>query len=123
MPPSISRCFFRQDSTRGQKIEAGHGAAQPVVSLIQLRRYTFGFFAGQQPAGLLAAPRTVRLRHPTVTMDEMDPSREHDPLRQPAEAFATTHWSLVLRAGQSGSPEADAALAALCQRYWLPLYA
>jgi RNA polymerase sigma factor (sigma-70 family) len=36
--------------------------------------------------------------------------------------FATTQWSLVLRAGQ-GSDSSTAALATLCQRYWYPLYA
>jgi len=36
--------------------------------------------------------------------------------------FATTHWSMVLAAGQRASPEAEAALAELCQRYWYPLY-
>ena len=35
--------------------------------------------------------------------------------------FATTHWSAVLVAGAGGSPEADAALARLCQLYWYPL--
>ncbi len=34
-----------------------------------------------------------------------------------------THWSLVLAAGHPGSPQADAALAKLCQIYWYPLYA
>ena len=37
--------------------------------------------------------------------------------------FPPTHWSLVLSAGQPGSPEAEAALASLCQRYWYPVYA
>lgn len=37
--------------------------------------------------------------------------------------FATTHWSIVLSAGQSQNPSAAAALAELCQRYWLPLFA
>jgi RNA polymerase sigma-70 factor (ECF subfamily) len=36
--------------------------------------------------------------------------------------FATTHWSLV-RAAQGAAPEARAALGALCQTYWYPLYA
>jgi RNA polymerase sigma-70 factor (ECF subfamily) len=40
-----------------------------------------------------------------------------------SNSFATTHWSLVLAAGKGASPDADAALAALCQRYWYPLYA
>ena len=37
--------------------------------------------------------------------------------------FATTRWSLVQAAGRAGEPEADAALGALCQAYWYPLYA
>jgi RNA polymerase sigma-70 factor (ECF subfamily) len=39
------------------------------------------------------------------------------------EGFTTTHWSLVLAAGKGGSADAQEALAALCQRYWYPLYA
>jgi RNA polymerase sigma-70 factor (ECF subfamily) len=42
--------------------------------------------------------------------------------RSGATAFATTHWSVVLQAGQSDSPAAEAALERLCQTYWLPLY-
>lgn len=38
-------------------------------------------------------------------------------------AFAVTQWSIVQRAGQSDSPEADAALDKLCQTYWQPLHA
>jgi RNA polymerase sigma factor (sigma-70 family) len=37
--------------------------------------------------------------------------------------FATTHWSVVLAAGDQQSPEATAALERLCQTYWYPLYA
>jgi RNA polymerase sigma-70 factor (ECF subfamily) len=37
--------------------------------------------------------------------------------------FQTTHWSLVLRAGNRVDREAEDALAALCGRYWYPLYA
>lgn len=36
--------------------------------------------------------------------------------------FATTRWSLVCAAGKENS-EANAALAALCETYWYPLYA
>jgi hypothetical protein len=35
--------------------------------------------------------------------------------------FVTTHWSVVLAAGQ-GDSRADDALAHLCQTYWYPLY-
>jgi len=37
--------------------------------------------------------------------------------------FATTHWSVVLAAGQSDVPRAQDALERLCQTYWHPLYA
>src|SRR5690606_29227311 len=40
-----------------------------------------------------------------------------------AGRFATTRWSLVLAAGRQSSPDASAALASLCERYWYPLYA
>lgn len=37
--------------------------------------------------------------------------------------FNTTHWSVVLLAGQQDSPSAAAALDRLCRTYWYPLYA
>src|SRR5262245_4781799 len=37
--------------------------------------------------------------------------------------FATTHWSAIVHAGDSQSPEAAVALERLCQAYWYPLYA
>jgi DNA-directed RNA polymerase specialized sigma24 family protein len=36
--------------------------------------------------------------------------------------FATTHWSVVLSAGNSTTPDAQAALEKLCRAYWYPLY-
>jgi RNA polymerase sigma factor (sigma-70 family) len=36
--------------------------------------------------------------------------------------FATTHWSVVLRAGGENAPQADEALEKLCRTYWYPLY-
>jgi len=36
--------------------------------------------------------------------------------------FATTRWSVVLSAGRRGEPEAQQALALLCETYWFPLY-
>jgi RNA polymerase sigma-70 factor (ECF subfamily) len=36
--------------------------------------------------------------------------------------FLTTQWSVILAAGSPESPDAPAALAALCQAYWFPLY-
>ncbi len=36
--------------------------------------------------------------------------------------FATTHWSVVLAAGERESPQASAALEQLCRDYWYPIY-
>ena len=43
--------------------------------------------------------------------------------QQPGQAFATTHWSLVLAAGDGDATGVREALARLCQTYWYPLYA
>jgi RNA polymerase sigma-70 factor (ECF subfamily) len=40
-----------------------------------------------------------------------------------AGQFNTTHWSVVLLAGQTQVPQAEAALESLCRSYWYPLYA
>ena len=40
-----------------------------------------------------------------------------------AGVFATTHWSVVLAAGQSADAQASEALEQLCRAYWYPLYA
>jgi RNA polymerase sigma factor (sigma-70 family) len=37
--------------------------------------------------------------------------------------FVTTHWSVVLAAGNAGSSDAAQALEKLCETYWYPLYA
>ena len=39
------------------------------------------------------------------------------------QRFATTQWSVVVAAGQPGSPDASEALAMLCGLYWHPCYA
>lgn len=39
------------------------------------------------------------------------------------EVFATTHWSVVVEAGQNDSPKAFEAMTQLCRTYWYPLYA
>ena len=46
-----------------------------------------------------------------------------DPVRRKDPQFATTHWSLVLSAGNPEGPAAQHALSELCQAYWYPLYA
>jgi RNA polymerase sigma-70 factor (ECF subfamily) len=40
-----------------------------------------------------------------------------------AGRFATTHWSVVLQAGQPKTPGYQQALETLCRSYWFPLYA
>jgi len=41
----------------------------------------------------------------------------------PGDIFATTHWTVVLTAGQRHTPQSDSALEQLCRTYWFPLYA
>jgi RNA polymerase sigma-70 factor (ECF subfamily) len=41
----------------------------------------------------------------------------------PGDIFATTHWTVVLAAGQRHTPQSDSALEELCRTYWFPLYA
>ena len=36
--------------------------------------------------------------------------------------FSTTHWSVVLTAGQFPTPQSAEALEKLCRTYWQPLY-
>ena len=49
--------------------------------------------------------------------------RQPSALPTDAAGFRTTHWTLVLEAGQSDGDAARDALASLCSRYWYPLYA
>src|ERR1051325_1065419 len=52
------------------------------------------------------------------------PNTEERPASHPpGQWFATTHWSVVLAAGQDPCSEAGAALEKLCHAYWYPLYA
>jgi RNA polymerase sigma-70 factor (ECF subfamily) len=39
------------------------------------------------------------------------------------DEFATTHWSVVLAAGNRARPAANQALGQLCEGYWYPIYA
>jgi RNA polymerase sigma-70 factor (ECF subfamily) len=41
----------------------------------------------------------------------------------PGDIFATTHWTVVLAAGQRHTSQSDGALEELCRTYWFPLYA
>ena len=56
----------------------------------------------------------------------MNPKREVDVDLVSTAAgshFRTTHWSIILAAGNGASPAAMAALDKLCRIYWYPLYA
>jgi RNA polymerase sigma-70 factor (ECF subfamily) len=53
----------------------------------------------------------------------MNPEARPSEVHAPAVQFQATHWSVVLAAGDSQSPQAEQALAALCQTYWYPVYA
>ena len=44
-------------------------------------------------------------------------------LAQKGQWFPTTHWSVVLAAGKTVSPQSREALERLCSAYWYPLYA
>lgn len=48
-------------------------------------------------------------------------SSEHS--SAPGDIFVTTHWTVVLAAGQRQTPQSDSALEQLCRTYWFPLYA
>ena len=54
-------------------------------------------------------------RGPVMSDHEADAPR--------AAPFPTTRWSRVVAAGDPAEPEARAALAELCRRYWYPIYA
>src|SRR5215471_5883914 len=53
----------------------------------------------------------------------MSPGQQSTPALDKAESFTATHWSVVLTAGQTSSPQAADALEKLCRTYWYPLYA
>ena len=50
------------------------------------------------------------------------PEQSPESPAQRAGVFATTHWSVVVQAGDSHSPESTLAMERLCQSYWYPLY-
>jgi DNA-directed RNA polymerase specialized sigma24 family protein len=59
--------------------------------------------------------------------DKILPMSRANPVRDSAPAtaagFHTTHWTIVLAAGEKDSVPAREALAKLCSTYWYPLYA
>lgn len=50
------------------------------------------------------------------------PRSTGDEAPRPTPKFATTHWSMVLRAGRHDTTGGSEALARLCQIYWYPIY-
>src|SRR5499427_8288201 len=50
------------------------------------------------------------------------PEQSSESTGQRAGVFATTHWSVVVHAGDIHSPEAASAMERLCGTYWYPLY-
>lgn len=53
----------------------------------------------------------------------MEPRDESNLRRDNAGQFATTHWSLILAAGNREHEDSNRALEKLCRAYWPPLYA
>ena len=51
------------------------------------------------------------------------PSDGVEPSANVSGLFRTTHWSVVLAAGQLDAPQSREALEKLCRTYWYPLYA
>jgi RNA polymerase sigma factor (sigma-70 family) len=51
------------------------------------------------------------------------PEHNHGPTDSRGGVFATTHWSVVLQAGDTDSPQTQEAMETLCRAYWAPLYA
>lgn len=50
------------------------------------------------------------------------PDRQLETEGAAPRVFATTHWSVVLAAGEGDSVPAQRALETLCQAYWYPIY-
>jgi len=67
--------------------------------------------------GVQCAHVSARLRRMAGTGFSDDAVSHSSPL------FQTTHWSVVLAAGDGDSPQAADALEKLCRTYWYPLYA
>lgn len=63
---------------------------------------------------VLVRPDKIKSMPPDPSEFPAHPSRPH---------FATTHWSIVLAAGDTEKKGSREALAKLCESYWYPLYA
>ncbi|MCI0541858.1 MAG: sigma-70 family RNA polymerase sigma factor [Verrucomicrobiales bacterium] len=60
---------------------------------------------------------------PVPPTDSRDEAWFADQAASNAGQFRTTLWTVVLAAADRSSPDSEAALAKLCQTYWLPVYA
>jgi hypothetical protein len=56
-------------------------------------------------------------------MAQLEPERNRGGQPLGRASFRTTHWSVVLAAGNQHSPNREEALTTLCRTYWYPLYA
>src|SRR5262245_11974996 len=119
-----SRCALRHArSSFGHTLGIGFGrqagGGPPAVRRVQLTA-TFNHpcrGAGENAFRLVAGlPRSQNHSMP----QERQPGISGVPA---SPVFATTHWSVVLAAGQEESSVAATALEQLCRTYWYPLYA
>jgi RNA polymerase sigma factor (sigma-70 family) len=65
----------------------------------------------------------VELNHNGASMSPPSELIEPEDSNGEPRAFCTTLWTVVLEAGQPGTPQSQAALDKLCRAYWFPLYA
>jgi len=56
-------------------------------------------------------------------METANYAKDEAAAREGHAEFTTTHWSLVVAAGETSSPRSVAAMEDLCRTYWYPLYA
>ncbi len=83
--------------------------------------YLLGEVACPSAGGRLLLYSFRRLGCPRFSPRVITPGSNSDAPRS-AQDFATTHWSVVLRAAKDGDSQA-AALEELCSNYWRPIYA
>jgi RNA polymerase sigma-70 factor (ECF subfamily) len=59
----------------------------------------------------------------TMTSDDGKPATALHETRSRSPVFGTTHWTMVITAGDPNHPGKTMALDRLCRTYWYPLYA
>ena len=74
----------------------------------------------QKVPAIIRSQKPIRVEYNGVMGTD---ARERSSSVEGDDRFATTHWSLVVAAGKRQEPNGEAALAALCETYWYPLYA